>query len=288
MYYSIKKRLISHPGCAMEYLRRFIAHRRWACPHCGCIGKPHRHAVTRKKVVIYQCSHCSKTFSELYGTIFHRSKIPISKWMLSIIEWIESTGSVSASELQRKLNISYPSAWKILMKIRIFLSQGEEDMELLKNVVEGDEAWFGKKENQDIVLGLVERGRRKLRLFLIPNVKEATLLPLVEKYVKTGSKFFTDQHVGYLSTGVYYQHQTTCHSKGQFAKKTQTDNVHSNTIEQIWGDIKGIIRTIHHGISKKYRRFYLAQYIFKYQFIHTTNLFFKTLSTLFTPRYCLY
>ncbi|OGJ55319.1 hypothetical protein A2483_01610 [Candidatus Peregrinibacteria bacterium RIFOXYC2_FULL_33_13] len=41
--------------------------------------------------------------------------------------------------------------------------------------------------------------------------------------------------------------------------------------------LKGIIRTIHHGISKKYRKYYFAQYIFKYENILSSNLFYNVL-----------
>jgi len=43
---------------------------------------------------------------------------------------------------------------------------------MLQGFVEADEAWFGRKTNQDIVMGMVERDKRKIRLITIPNVKE--------------------------------------------------------------------------------------------------------------------
>ena len=157
----------------------------------------------------------------------------------------------------------------------------------LSNLVEADEAWFGKKknDNQDIIMGMVERNRRKLKLIQISDVKEKTLYPHILNNVKKGSKFFTDQRITYSVTGIHYHHQTTNHSKGEFARK---GDIHSNTIEQIWGDIKGIIRTIHHGISRKYRHLYLAQYTFKYMYAHCTNFFNFVLCQIFSPTYCLY
>jgi len=202
--------------------------------------------------------------------------------MLAIIYWITATGSLSAADLGRKLGISHLTAWKMLMKIRLQMQKGLSE-DYLEGIVEADEAWFGRKENQEIVMGIVERGRRKLRLMIIPNVKEKTLYPHIRYHVKKGSRFMTDSRITYAITGIDYHHQTTNHSKGEFARK----EVHSNTIEQIWGDIKGIIRTIHHGIKKKYRSLYLAQYIFRYENIHAGNLFYKTLCQLFTPTYCI-
>ncbi len=287
MTYCIKKRMNSHPSEAIKHLRRFTAHRKWACPHCGCIENLHKHSIDKRNIIIYKCYHCKKTFSELYGTIFHKSKVPLSKWLITIICWINATGSISAAQLAKEINVSYKTAWNMLMIMRSLFFNSLESDQLLSGLVEADEAWFGKKKNnnQDIVMGIVERKARKLKLIQIPNVKEKTLYPHILSNVKKGSKFFTDSRITYSITGIHYHHQTTNHSKGEFARK---DNIHSNTIEQIWGDIKGIIRTIHHGISKKYRHLYLAQYTFKYQFIKSTNLFYKSLSKLFFPCYCIY
>jgi len=203
--------------------------------------------------------------------------------MLAIIFWSTSTGGISAAELGRNLGISHLTAWKMLMKMRKMMSQGLSE-DYLEGMVEADEAWFGKKKNQDIIMGIVQRGRRKLRLMVIPNVQEKTLYPHIRDHVKKASQFFTDSRITYSITGIEYHHQTTNHSKGEFAREGL---IHSNTIEQIWGDIKGILRTIHHGIKKKYRTLYLAQYIFRYENQHSSNLFYKTLCQLFTPTYCI-
>jgi transposase-like protein len=115
------------------------------------------------------------------------------------------------------------------MKIRKFIHNNLEMEEKLKDFVEGDEGWFGKRKNnnQEIIMGLVERSRRKLRLFVIDDLKESTLYPIILKNVEKGSSFYTDQRITYSITGIHYHHQTTNHSKGEFAR---TGNVHSNTM----------------------------------------------------------
>lgn len=295
-YQKIMRRLISHPSEAVKIIRRMVKRHRKCCPLCGVLRHPQIHHTDRRGVITYRCADCGKTFSELYGTVFFKSKIPLSGWLLAILYWITSTGGLSAADLGRKLGISHPAAWRMLTDIRRGLGKGLSD-DLLQGVVEADEAWFGKRkskpekgkkpkyktDNQEIFLGIVERGRKKLRLMAIPNVKEETLYPHIARNVKRGSKLFTDSRVTYSITGIEYHHQVTNHSAKEFAR----GEVHSNTIERIWGDIKGVIRTIHHGVTKKYRELYLAQYAFKYENIHSTNLFFKTLCQLFSPTYCL-
>lgn len=282
-YQKIMRKLISHPGSGIKMLRRLTDRHRKCCVKCGVVANLHIHHTNKQGIRTYQCQTCKKTFSETYGTIFYRSKISISKWLLAIIYWSTATGSISAADLSRKLGVSHLTAWKMLMKMRDKLNAGL-DKEMLRGLVEADEAWFGRKNNQDIVLGIVERQKRKLRLIMIPNVKEETLYPHIRAHVAERSQFFTDSRITYSITGVRYHHQTTNHSKGEFARD---GIIHSNTIEQIWGDIKGIIRTIHHGISRKYRALYFAQYSFSYQFKNSTNFFFKTLCQLFSPTYCI-
>ena len=269
---------------------------RKCCPKCGVMTQSEVHHTDKRGVKTYRCQHCKKTFTELYETIFYKSKIPLAYWLRAIIYWVNSTGGLSAAELGRNLGISHVTAWKMLMKIRAYMKENLSD-DYLHGIVEADEAWFGKNkskpkkgkfpkfktDNQDIILGIVERKRRKLRLMTIPNVKEETLYPHIRYNVKKGSKFFTDSRITYSITGIEYHHQTTNHSIKEYAR----GEVHSNTIEQIWGDIKGMIRTIHHGVTRKYRELYLAQYIFKYENKNSSNLFFKTLCQLFSPTYCI-
>jgi len=72
----------------------------------------------------------------------------------------------------------------------------------------------------------------------------------------------------------------------EYAIKDGCLRIHSNTIEQIWGDIKGILRTVHHGVSKKYRQLYLNQYIWKYQqYAKTSNFFYTVLCQLLRPMF---
>ncbi len=278
------RRLISHPKEAINIVRQITSREINCCKKCGVLKKPQIHHTDKRGIHTYVCLNCKKHYSELYGTVFYRSKIPLDKWCIAILEWTISTGSISAAELARRLNIEYNSAWAMLMKMRESF-KNNLDTTKLENFVEADEAWFGKKENQDIVAGFVQRRSRKLRLDIIPDVKEKTLYPLVELNIKRGSHFFTDSRISYVAAGVFYKHRTTNHSKGEFARDGL---IHSNTIEQIWGDIKGVIRTIHHGVSKKYRHLYLAQYIFKYENIKLNDLFFKSLISLLNPTFTTY
>lgn len=276
------RRLSSHPKTAIVHLRQFTDRHQKACVHCGVVRRLEIHHTSAQDVRTFRCLDCRKTFSELYGTMFFRSKVPLWKWLSIILEDVLSTGAVSAAEVGRKYDLTHKSAWKLLTKIRMRCAE-TVGTRVLQNTVESDESWFGTKDNQDIVLGMVERTHKHLVLKCIPNVQEKTLYPLIQQHVKYRSHFYTDGRISYSITGIRYAHYSVNHSIREFAR----GRVHTNTIEQIWGRIKGIIRTIHHGISKKYRPSYLAWFQLKYNHSKDSNLFYLIISKLFSPTYCI-
>lgn len=283
MYHTILRRIISHPSYALVLIRKLIQRRTKVCPSCGTLGHRQIHHTDQRGIRTFLCTACTKTHSELQGTLFFQSKVPLHIWLQALLYWIISTGSLSAAELARLVHISHPTAWRLLMKIRQSLALHDPPDKLLLGIVEMDESWFGKKENQEIYFGIVQRHTRRLFLAIIPNCTEATLMEQVERHVLPRARVNTDGWAGYHGISIRYIHDVVNHSNHEFAR----DESHTNTIEQIWGMIKGILRTIHHGVSKKYRILYLKQFIFRYEHEHTHNLFNLTLSKLFSPTYCL-
>ena len=216
-YQRIMRRLISHPGCAIGIIRKLTERRRKCCPLCGVVRPPEIHHTDQRGVRTYLCRDCGKTFTELRGTLFYQSKVPLSDWLLAILYWVTATGGLSAADLGRKLDVSHRTAWKMLMGIREKLTRGVSD-DLLEMITEADEAWFGRGGNQEIVMGIVQRGRKKLRLIVIPDVREATLYPHIRENVRKGAKFFTDSRITYAITGIEYHHQVTNHSAKSVAE----------------------------------------------------------------------
>ena len=286
-YHKMLRRLNSHPKIALDQIRRLQKYRRQCCLRCGCIGHLETHHTDQRGIKTYLCRDCGKTFTELQGTIFYRSKIPLSIWLIVLLEWVLSTGSISAAEVARKTGLSHKSSWQMLMKMRHFFGSSPPK-ELLNGITEIDESWHGKKENQDIVFGLVERIRNQVRFIFISNTKETTIRTAVFSSVKKRSVFMTDGATYYGFASVSYEKNSVNHSKHEFAR---VGGIHTNTIEHIWGDIKGIIRTTHHGISKKYRQLYFAQYAFRYNYKKCYDLFvlslFIFLFPSFSPTYSL-
>ena len=95
-----------------------IFHRlRWfngiACPECGSI-----HIYNPDPAKLHICADCGYRFSDTSNTIFHSTKLPLSKWLYAIYFFVETTRGVSSYALSRLINVSQTTAWTMLMKIR--------------------------------------------------------------------------------------------------------------------------------------------------------------------------
>jgi transposase-like protein len=103
--------------------REWLEARVWpngpVCPHCGVTsehvtalhGKAHRPGV-------YQCNECREQFTVTVGTVFERSKIPLSKWMAALFMLTASKKGVSSHQIHRSLDVSYKTAWFMTHRLR--------------------------------------------------------------------------------------------------------------------------------------------------------------------------
>ena len=95
-----------------------IFHRlRWfngvACPECGSL-----HIYNPEAGKLHICADCHNRFSDTSNTIFHSTKLPLSKWLYAIYFFVETTRGVSSYTLARLIGVSQTTAWSMLMKIR--------------------------------------------------------------------------------------------------------------------------------------------------------------------------
>ena len=84
----------------------------FVCPKCK--GRKHSYCVRRR---LYQCSACRTQTSLKAGTIFHKSKVPLTTWFLAIYLLTQSKNDISALELSRQLGVKYDTAWAIKHKL---------------------------------------------------------------------------------------------------------------------------------------------------------------------------
>lgn len=169
------------------------------CPHCGCYKNITKLQGKSTRPGVYKCNDCRSPFSVTVGTVFERSHIPLTKWLLATHLMTASKKGISAHKLHRMLAVTYKTAWFTAHRIREAMREinlgppGGEG-----KTVEADETYISGKEwnknkskrkrkrkrnkaniggvGKEIAFALVERGGR-VRSTHVPRVSAATLRP---------------------------------------------------------------------------------------------------------------
>lgn len=191
-------------GC-LEYLQNLRWPDGFICPKCGSDDK------WRTKRNLYHCSQCGIQTSVTAGTIFHRTRKPLSLWFRAMWHITGQKYGANALGLQRILDLgSYHTAWQWLHKLRRAMVRPGRDQ--LNGIVEIDETYVGGKkpgkrgrgaEGKALVGVAVEdkgdKGIGRIRLWHLEDASGDSLLPFVQCVVEPGSIVHTDDWSGYNS-----------------------------------------------------------------------------------------
>jgi transposase-like protein len=96
------------------------------CPHCGNADSA-RIAKLETKTArpgLRYCNECKGQFTATVGTIFERSKIPLTKWWLAAHLIGSSKKGISSHQLHRMLGVSYKSTWFMMHRLREAMRDG--------------------------------------------------------------------------------------------------------------------------------------------------------------------
>jgi transposase-like protein len=141
------------------------------CPRCGSFDRIGKVDGKSARPGLYYCGECKRQFTVTVGTIFERSKVPLSKWWLAIHLMASNKKGMGAHQLHRSLGVTYQTAWFIEHRIREAMRDGSlsplggsgctvEIDETMLRKVEGapKKTPRGRSGFRNTVLTLVERG----------------------------------------------------------------------------------------------------------------------------------
>jgi hypothetical protein len=122
------------------------------CPHCG----DRRHGYCRPKR-LFQCRACRVQTSVRAGTIFHKSRTPLTKWFLAMHLITSAKNDVASLELARQLDVKWDTAWLIKQKLMEVMFQRNSIYKLAESI-QIDDAYQGGE--QPALPGKSGRGAR--------------------------------------------------------------------------------------------------------------------------------
>ncbi len=255
--------------------RQAIVESRWPdgdiiCPHCG------KHHCTRRKDGRFCCSACNHNFTELVGTIFENTKLPLYKWFMAMYLISSHKKGISSHQLGRDIGVTQKTAWFMLHKVRILFAQN--DSYALEEDIECDEAYIGGQEKfkheskktekaqgrslktKTPVFGMVQRNGDVVAI-QTKDTKSNTIIQIIRQFCKEGSRVFTDEYIGYNSlVQSEYKHKVIKHGEKQYV----IGDSHTNTIEGFWSQLKRAIYGIYHHVSADYLQRYVDEAVFRY------------------------
>lgn len=179
----------------------------FVCPKCGC-----QEYYCIKKRHICQCKQCRRQTSITAGTVMHRTHLPLTVWFWAIYLCATDKRGISAKALARQLELSYESAWYLLVRIRTAMRDRDQGY-MLDGVIEMDESYLGapkpgkkrgrgtERKKMVVAVSKAIKGNKEyplfIRLQMIPDITTDTLQNAVDTFVKHGSTIECDGYRSY-------------------------------------------------------------------------------------------
>jgi transposase-like protein len=241
------------------------------CPHCGSVDGAYRLEGDAHRKGLLKCKDCREQFSVTVGTVFERSKIPLSKWLLATHLLSSSKKGISSHQLHRLLGVTYKTAWFMTHRIRLAMTPSADAGPVggAGKTVEADETYLTKSPKTrkprglaknakpaPQVFSLIERGGNVRSMYLDDkNIRGALV-----KHLNDDSRLVTDGSTVYkFVMATKEQHESVDHSKFEWTR----GDVHTNTLEGFFSIFKrGLVGTYQH-MDKKHLDRYLAEFDFR-------------------------
>jgi len=182
----------------MDYLETTRWPNGFQCPHCGHDGS--YFTAGRGQ---HECISCHQQTSVTAGTLFHATKLPLTKWFWAIYWVATDKGGISALRLSKLVGIRWKSAYLLLKKLRT--GMGNRDaVYRLSEIVELDDALVGGKrsgkrgrgaEGKVSVLVACENRNGKpgfLAMEAIEAVNKENIRDFAERRIKVAQTVHTD------------------------------------------------------------------------------------------------
>jgi len=237
------------------------------CPACG----QHAAVAWRQSRQRLVCPACRHQASVTAGTIFDKTRTPLTTWFEAAWHVTTAKNGLSATTLERTLGVRYRVAWVMLQRFRIAMVRAER--ERLAGAVEVDETFLGgpngsrrgRGTTRSLVVIAVElkqpKGFGRVRLRHIPNASGAVLLGFVSDVVAVGATVVTDGWMGYsgLSERGFVHRKTVM--------RTSTNEAHISMpgVHRVASLVKRWVLGTHQGsVTPDHLQSYLEEFTFRF------------------------
>lgn len=256
----------------------------YVCPACQRAGKWYQ--LTNRRA--FSCQWCGHHEFPCVGTPFEKSRTDLRLWFYAVYLFTTSRHGVPAKELERQLGVTYKCAWRMAHEIRKHVADVDGD-DRLGGPVEVDETYFGgrvrgkgrgvKMENKSVILGMVERDG-ELVMKVMDRATKRGVREHIIRNVRPRTKISTDESILYV--GLEHRGfpiERVNHSEEEWAR----GDVHTNTIESVWAQLKRSIRRTHVSVSRKHLSKYVGEFEYRWNARKRPKTMLPELLSTFQP-----
>ena len=238
----------------------------YLCKKCGC---EHYGVTTTRKLPLYQCKQCGYQATVTVNTVLEKTRTSLVKWFIVIYSMATDKRGYSAVQCAKDIEVSYPTAWLMLHKIREAMEKRDESYNLA-GIVELDEAYFGGSDGggkrgrgtdkTKVLVGLSidnENRPKFAKMEVIPDIKGTTIADFAERNIVPGSRISSDAYRSYNVLSENYQHT---------AKKYEPteDAEHLKWLHVLLSNAKAYIQGTFHGLDEKHLQRYLNEFCYRF------------------------
>ncbi len=241
----------------------------WSCPWCGSTleqaARPGQH----------RCARCRRRSSVTAGTIFHKTRTPLTVWFEAAWLFSASKQGLSATELQAVAGLGgYQTAWAMLHRFRIAMSS--TGRERLAGRVEVDETFIGGADQPGgfgrsgigkvMVAAAVERrgphALGRVRLQVVENGTLDSLRPFLADTITPGSTVISDAFPTYVpATGSL----GLAHERINIAASGRPADELLPGVHRVFSLLKRVLASTYQGaVSPEHLQAYLDEFAFRF------------------------
>lgn len=260
------------------------------CPHCGNsdpdrIGKIEGQKRSHRPGLFY-CNECKAQFTVTVGTVFERSKVPLTKWWMAAHMMSSAKNGVSAHEIHRALGVTYKTAWFMMHRLREAMTDmAPGPMGGSGRSVQADETYYGNSSkrakgyrkghrHKASVVALVSPHSGEVRAFHVKRANADTVREILVTNVRRSSSLHTDQSKLYTEVGgEFASHKTVEHGSSGYGYYVGKDGQTTNNVENFFGVFKRGMRGTYVFCGEQHLKRYLAEFSFRYN--HRSGLGFS-------------
>lgn len=244
----------------------------FGCPKC----ETREHSSYRRgRVKVFQCRACRTQTTLTEGTIFHSTKLPLTRWFQAMYFLSQTKNNVSILELRRLAGLSYPAAWRMKHKLMQVMYERETTTRL-SGRVEVDDAYLGGEnpggkagrgsENKVPFIAAVQTNNQNNPLYVVfAKVKGFT-----HAEIKTWATRSLVPSTTVVSDGLWCFQAVTqagCIQQREVVGKGRksTDMGCFSWVNTILGNLKNAINGTYHAFDfEKYAHRYLGEYQYRF------------------------